>query len=142
LRIGLPQGQGADGLFERLQADLKAIGIVAVRVGPDDAAELRLVDVVARYPRVPWFLNQLSCAAQHGLCSADADRLASQAQRATDPAARAGLLAEAEAALTKANVFIPFGAPIRWSLVRGDASGFATNRWNIHPLMPMASLSK
>jgi hypothetical protein len=51
---------------------------------------------------------------------------------------RANLLGDAEATLTKANVFIPFGAPIRWSLVRGDATGFAVNRWNIHPLMPMA----
>jgi peptide/nickel transport system substrate-binding protein len=35
-------------------------------------------------------------------------------------------------------VFIPFGPPIRWSLVRGSVTGFATNRWGMHPLMPMA----
>ena len=49
---------------------------------------------------------------------------------------------QAEAELTKANVFVPFGAPIRWSLVRGEAAGFAVNRWNIHPLMPMAMRPK
>jgi peptide/nickel transport system substrate-binding protein/oligopeptide transport system substrate-binding protein len=138
LRIALPKGQGSAILFERLQADFKTIGIDSRAVGPDDEADLRLFDVVARYPRSGWFLNQLSCVALRGLCSADADESAGQALRATDPAVRANLLAEAEAELTKANVFIPFGSPIRWSLVRGEASGFAANRWNIHPLMPMA----
>jgi peptide/nickel transport system substrate-binding protein/oligopeptide transport system substrate-binding protein len=138
LRISLPQGQGSAILFERLQADFKAIGIDARLVGPDDEADLRLLDAVARYPRPGWFLNQLSCTAQRGLCSAEADRSAGQALRAIDPALHAELLAEAETELTKANVFIPFGAPIRWSLVRGEASGFAANRWNIHPLLPMA----
>jgi peptide/nickel transport system substrate-binding protein/oligopeptide transport system substrate-binding protein len=138
LRIALPRGQGGDRLFTRLQQDLAGVGIEAARADPGATAELRLIDAVARYPRVAWFLNQLSCAAKRGLCSKEADRLAADALRATDPAVRAGLLADAEATLTKANVFIPFGAPIRWSLVRGDASGFAANRWNIHPLMPMA----
>jgi peptide/nickel transport system substrate-binding protein/oligopeptide transport system substrate-binding protein len=142
LRIALPRGQGGDMLFAQLAADLKPIGVEAQRVGPDDAAELRLVDAVARYPRVAWFLDQLSCTAARGLCSEDADDLAAQAQGANDPAVRAKLLADAEVALTKANVFIPLGVPIRWSLVRGDATGFAVNRWNIHPLMPMALRSK
>jgi len=142
LRLALPRGRGGDILFARLQADLKTIGIEAQQVGADDEAELRLVDAVARYPRTSWFLNQLSCEAKRGLCSDDADRTAAEAQRATDPAVRAGLLADAEVALTKANTFIPFGPPIRWSLVRGDARGFDANRWNIHPLMPMAMLPK
>ena len=55
-----------------------------------------------------------------------------------DPASRAALLARAEAKLTDANVFIPFGPPIRWSLVRGDTSGFVANRLAYHPLMPLA----
>jgi peptide/nickel transport system substrate-binding protein/oligopeptide transport system substrate-binding protein len=138
LRIALPLGQGSAILFQRLQADFKAIGLVARQVGPDDDADLKLLDVVARYPRVAWFLNQLNCAVERGLCSDDADRSAGESLRATDPVIRANLLAEAEATLTKANVFIPFGAPIRWSLVRGDAGGFSANRWNVHPLMPMA----
>lgn len=142
LRLALPRGRGGDILFSRLRADLKAVGIAVHQVGPDDEAELRLVDAVARYPRVGWFMNQLSCAATRGLCSSDADRMAAQAQRATDPAVRAELLADAEAELTRANVFIPFGPPIRWSLVRGDVHGFTANGWNIHPLMPMALLPK
>jgi peptide/nickel transport system substrate-binding protein/oligopeptide transport system substrate-binding protein len=142
LRLALPRGPGGDILFSRLQADLKTIGIETQQVGPDDEAELRLVDAVARYPRVAWFMNQLSCVAKRGICSDDADRMAIQAQRATDPAVRAELFADAEAALTRMNAFIPFGPPIRWSLVRGEVHGFAANRWNIHPLMPMALLPK
>ena len=57
-------------------------------------------------------------------------------------AERSALLAEAEAELTAANVFIPFGPPIRWSLVRGDVNGFATNPWGWHPLMPLARLPR
>lgn len=142
LRLALPRGRGGDILFARLRADLVAVGIQAQQVGPDDEAELRLVDAVARYPRAAWFLNQLGCGARRGLCSEDADRMVAQALRATDPAVARNLLADAEAELTKANTFIPFGPPIRWSLVRGDVHGFAANRWNIHPLMPMAMLPK
>lgn len=138
LRLALPSGPGGKVLFDRLKADLLAIGIEARRVGPSEAADLRLLEAVARYPRVGWYLNQLSCTGLRGLCSESADATFAQAQRAADPALRAELLADAEAELTKANVFIPFGPPIRWSLVRGDVFGFAANRWNMHPLMPMA----
>lgn len=138
LRLAMPKGNGGDTLFARLQADLRAIGIEAQHVAPDENADLRLIDAVARYPRIGWYLNQLSCVAKRGLCSAGADLTAVEAQRTTDPLIRARLLADAEAELTRANVFIPFGPPIRWSLVRGNVSGFAANRWNVHPLMPMA----
>jgi len=142
LRIALPRGPGADTLFERLRADFQQIGIDSQRVADGAAADLRLVDAVARYPRASWFLNQLSCAAQRGLCSASADELAADARGTPDADARRLLLAEAEAELTAANVYIPFGPPIRWSLVRGEVSGFAANSWGIHPLMPMAMRPK
>ena len=41
-----------------------------------------------------------------------------------------------------ANTFIPFGTPIRWSLVSGDVTGFAPNIWGTHPLMPLAMRPK
>ncbi|MFM2301705.1 MAG: hypothetical protein RLZZ84_1441 [Pseudomonadota bacterium] len=138
LRIALPAGPGADQLFARLAVDLKAIGITARRVPLGATAELRMVDTVARYPRADWFLNQFACSPARAICSAAADRLAGQARNEPDPAKRAELYAQAEAQLTVANGYIPFGAPIRWSLVSGKASGFAVNRWNIHPLMPFA----
>lgn len=138
LRIALPDGPGADLLFARVAADFKAIGIDSRRVDEAAKADLKLIDRVAWFARSPWFLNQLSCAAARGLCSSMADRLAAQARAEPDPALRAELLSGAEAELTKTNSFLPLGVPIRWSLVGGNATGIAINRWNVHPLMPMA----
>ncbi len=142
LRIALPAGPGSDVLFEQLAKDFEAIGVEAVKVRENAAADLRLVDTVARYVRAGWFLNQLSCANVRVLCSANADRLAGQALLEPDPAKRADLFAQAEAQLTIANTFIPFGVPIRWSLVSGQTTGFMPNPWNVHPLMPLAMLPK
>jgi len=138
LQLAVPNGPGADLMFDRLQRDFSAIGVVAQRVGENDRADLRLVDEVARYPFPAWFLNRFNCTVQRGLCNKAADERMAEARAAGEPAARSALLAEAEAELTAANVFIPFGAPIRWSLVRSDAIGFAANSWGWHPLMPMA----
>lgn len=138
LRLALPIGPGADQLYARLSADLKAIGITSQRVRADADADLRLVDIVARYPRPDWFLNQFACSSARGLCSSTADRFADQARNEPDPAKRAELYAQAEAQLTIANGYIPLGVPIRWSLVSGKATGFAPNAWNIHPLLPLA----
>ncbi len=142
LRIAMPEGPGSEALFERLAADLGAIGLETERVAAGKPADLRLVDTIARYPHASWFLNRLSCKASREPCDADADARAAEALKAEDPAERAALLAEAEAELTQSNVFIPFGPPIRWSLVRGDVQGFAPNPWGWHPLMPMALLPK
>ena len=138
LRLAMPQGPGADLLFARLAGDLAKAGLVAERVGPDAAADLRWIDAVARYARVGWFLNQLHCSSQRNLCSAEADGLVAEAGDAPDTASRAALFARAEATLTEDNVFIPFGPPIRWSLVRGNSTGFVANRLAYHPLMPLA----
>ena len=142
LRIALPVGPGGDVLFRRLAADFSAVGLAATRVGPAAPADLRLLDRVAPYARPAWFLNQLSCAASRGLCDSSADALAAQALAEPDPAIQADLTAEAEARLTQANTFIPFGAPIRWSLVSGGVTGFAVNHWGVHPLMPLAMRPK
>ncbi|WP_296679475.1 ABC transporter substrate-binding protein [Novosphingobium sp.] len=138
LRIALPAGPGADILFRRLSEDFAGIGLATSRVGPSAQADLRLIDSVARYARAPWFLNQLSCASRAALCSPQADRLVEAALEEPDPVKRADLYADAEVQLTITNGYIPFGVPIRWSLVAGKATGFTANRWNVHPLMPMA----
>lgn len=142
LRIALPNGPGADLLFKRLSEDLKAIGLDPRRVPMAADADLRLVDTVARYARPAWFFNQLSCSGARALCSASADGLFARAQTEVDPVKRADLLGDAEAQLTQANSYIPFGVPIRWSLVAGGTNGFAVNRWGVHPLMPLAMLPK
>ena len=138
LRIAMPAGPGADRLYANLADDLAKAGLVAVRVGNDQPADLRLVDAVARYPRTVWFFNQLSCASRRGLCNSDVDRDLADARVEADQTARAQLVARAAIALIDANVFIPFGPPIRWSLVRGDVTGFYPNRLAYHPLMPLA----
>lgn len=141
LRIALPAGPGSDLLFDRLSSDLKAAGLIVQRVGSNADADLRLIDRIARYDRPGWFFNQLSCANARALCSVTADKLVADAQAQPDMAKRAELYAQAEAQLTTENTYIPFGAPIRWSLI-GTVNGFAPNRWGIHPLMPLASVPK
>ena len=142
LRIALPPGTGSGLFFDRLAADFRAIGVEARRVGLREPADLRLLDRVARFPAKRWFLGELSCTARRGPCSEGADRLARLAAQATVPEERLGLLSEAEAELTKANVFIPLGTPLRWSIVRRGQTGLAPNRWAAHPLMPLATVPR
>lgn len=138
LRIAIPEGPGGDLLFGRLGRNLTSVGIIVVKVGADETADLRLVDTVARYGEPQWFLNQFHCGYRGGLCSSAVDRLVEQARASSDPAEASRLLAQAEAQLTSLEAFIPFGAPIRWSLVRSNVEGFAGNRWGFHPLPPLA----
>ncbi len=138
VRVALPDGPGADILYDRLNADLAQIGVGVARVAMNAPADLQLVDTVARYPRAAWFLDQLSCSTLHPICNPAADQLAAQAAAATGTQA-GNLYAEAENALTASNVYIPLGPPIRWSLVSGEMPGFAPNHWGIHPLMALAA---
>lgn len=136
--IWLPPGEGSAILFRQLASDFARIGVLARRAEATENADLRLVDDVARYPHATWYLNRLSCQAKRGMCLAQADARVVQAGSSPDAAERAALLTEAEVELTTANLFIPFGPPIRWSLVRGSVNGFEPNMWGWHPLMPLA----
>ena len=138
VRIALPATPGGTIIFAHLRTDLAAIGLIATRVGETEGADLRLFDAVARYGRVAWFLNQLSCAAGRAVCSPDGDALVGEALATPDLPARAALLARAETQITAANGFIPLARPLRWSLVRGTITGFANNPWGLHPLLPLA----
>jgi ABC-type transport system substrate-binding protein len=142
LTIELPEGPGGDILFERLASDLKTIGIALSRPSKGEQAELVLVDRVARYADPRWFLNQFNCGLHQGICSDAADRLVAQAIATKDPAEDAALLTEAEAELTQANGYIPFGAPVRFSLIRAGVDGFSANQWAFHPLPPMAVIAR
>ncbi|MFN9633410.1 MAG: hypothetical protein ACK554_08090 [Erythrobacteraceae bacterium] len=55
-----------------------------------------------------------------------------------DMAAREKLLVEAHAALVAREVYIPLGAPVRWSLVRGSISNYLANQWGLHPLFALS----
>lgn len=142
LTVLLPEGAGSQVLFERLASDLATIGVRLQRTDRSAQADLVLIDDVATYPRASWFLNRLSCRERRGACAPQADALMAEADSAASPDERATLLAQAQAQLTDANVFIPFGAPIRWSLVRGSVNGFTPNAGNWHPLMPLSWLPR
>lgn len=142
LRLALPAGPGGNALLRQIAADYAAVGLQLVRARPGVPADLQLIDTVARYARIGWFLNQLSCASLPAVCSPAADRLAGEAVQEPDAAKRADLYAQAEAQLTMTNGYIPLGAPIRWSIVSGNSTGFAANRRGLHPLMPLAMRPK
>lgn len=134
----LPAGPGADLLFDGLAEDFAAIGVSTTRAPTPAAADLVLRDRVARYASPRWFLNQFNCAVSRGQCSEDADYLVTLALDARDAAEENSYLAEAENTLLATNLYIPLGAPIRWSLVRADIEAFSENPWNIHPLFPLS----
>lgn len=142
LRIAVPAGPGGDLLFARLEADFKSVGLAARRVPIEADADLRLIDAAASYAAAPWFFNRLSCTSQPAGCSLAADRIAADALREPDLIKRAELYSQAEAQLTVANGYIPLGVPIRWSLVGGSVTGFASNPLAVHPLMSLAMLPR
>lgn len=136
--IWLPDGPGSDLLFTALARDFATVGVSATRAEARDGADLAQRDRVARYADPRWFLNQFNCRVSGTVCSSDADYLVNLALDARNASEEASYLAEAESTLTATNLYIPLGAPIRWSLVRADVDGFVENSWNVHPLFPLS----
>ncbi len=132
LRIALPRGFGSRIFFARLRADMAAIGLEIERVTIDRPHDLRLIDRAADQSSPAWYMDQLSCTVSP-ICSMDADRLVSAARMSPDSAARAQLLAQAEAELQTTRNFIPIANPLRWSVVRPGLLGhFANGRgWHL-----------
>ena len=138
IRLGLPEGPGADLLFTYLARAWQSIGVRTERVEMGRGGDLELSDRLARYASPRWFLNQLNCTIEIGLCSEEADELVRESLSVRDPEAKAALLNQAHDILTEAEVFIPLGAPVRWSLVRGSVEGHQANAWGLHPLSELA----
>lgn len=139
VRVGLPDGPGSDLLFRQISRAWQPIGIETVRVGMDENADLELHDRLARYSSPRWFLNQFNCSLDVGLCSQAADEIVAETLELKDaPSKQAGLF-EAHSELVASEVFIPLGAPVRWSLVRGSVDGYQPNPWGLHPLFSLAS---
>jgi ABC-type transport system substrate-binding protein len=141
VHVALPEGPGSDLLFRELARAWSAIGVASRRAGPGEIADLALIDTVARYSSPRWFLNQLNCALDRGLCSPQADELVRQSLRAATVEEKLALLADAHADLVAREAFIPLGAPVRWSLVRGAVSGYQANPWAQHPLFALSQLT-
>ncbi len=138
LRLALPAGQGADQLFLRLSADFQAIGVPLTRVAIDAPADLRLLDLVARTPRGEWAIDQLACGTGRGLCDSTVDAALAAARAEGDPVNAAAQFAAARARFAAAAIFVPLAQPVRWSLVREPAPGFAPNASGLHPLQALA----
>lgn len=140
VRLWLPDGPGADRLADALALDFATIGVELRRVQVEEAADLVMIDRLARYPSARWFLNQFNCALLPGPCSPDADELVARSLVAGGADAADNLLIEAEGALLAQEVYIPLGAPVRWSLVRSGLEGFSENPWARHPLYALAGV--
>lgn len=132
LAVALPDGPGGDVLFERLREDWGALGIDVQRTNLD-AADFAMVDKVAPSPSAAWFLRQFSCA-RAKVCSEELDMLVDAARTAPLIEQRRAILADAGARMDEAVLFLPLAAPIRWSLVGQQVTGFSENRYAIHPL--------
>jgi oligopeptide transport system substrate-binding protein len=142
LSIAFSDAPGFAMLFNELSAQLGQVGIELERVDADQPSDLVLVDRIARYAEPRWFLNQFNCGLRRGLCNSEADAAVAAALAAASPQERADAIAHAEALLAAANVYIPIGAPLRWSMVRGAVDGFAANAWAWHPLPDMATIPR
>lgn len=138
VRIELPPGPGSELLLRQLTEAWSAIGVTIERVAPGEAADLELRDTLARYTSPRWYLNQFNCALRVGLCAPEADELVRQSLTEPDMAERQRLLVEAHAVLVEREVYIPLGAPVRWSLVRGNIRNYLPNPWGMHPLFPLS----
>ncbi len=141
LRIALPQGPGADMLFATVRGDLRAIGLATRRVAHNANADLRLIDQVATYNGVAWYLNQLSCG-RRNICDKKGDTLLKQAKSVTDLAERARVMAQVEQNMASYHSFIVLGQPIRWSLIKEEYEGFALNPLGYHPLPNLAAIPR
>jgi oligopeptide transport system substrate-binding protein len=132
IRLALPDGPGADILFELLQRDWGTIGFTVER-GQGVAADFVLVDEVAPSTSPAWFVRHFRCGFV-AVCDLQADQLMDGARQTPVPAQRYALLGEAAALIDDGQLFIPIGAPIRWSLVSSRIQNFAGNRYARHTL--------
>lgn len=129
VRVALPRTPGGNLLWGHLGQALLRIGVTPVRVGPDDPADLRLVDAVAPYDSARWYLVT-ACM----LCSEELRVALDAARDAPTLDARAQRIAEADRMLAEESAFIPIAQPLRWSIVALRLSAWQGNSRAWHPL--------
>ena len=132
VRVAMRDGPGYRLVFAHLRRDWRLIGVEAVRVGPQEQAELRLIDAVAPAGLASWYLRHFSCDSGR-ICDAAADQALEAARLARRGVDRRTQFAIADQILTAATPFIPIAAPVRWSLVSPRLTGFRPNRFARHP---------
>ena len=133
LRIALPRGMGSRIFFANIKADMAEIGLNVERVTPDRPHDMIMIDRVGDQSTPSWYLDHMSCTVSR-ICNIEADRLVAEARMATDIAARAALLAQAETELQRTRNFIPIANPLRWSVARSGLRGHAANGRGWHLL--------
>lgn len=133
LRIAMPPGPGATLLFASIARDWQAIGVQAIAVGPDAAADLRLIDAVAPADVASFYLRAFACDRQM-ICADVTDRLLIEARNADSLAERQVLLTQADALMMDDTPFIALGQPVRWSLVAPGLDLYRESPRAIHPL--------
>lgn len=133
LTVALPAGPGMDLLFLSLRAQFLRIGVTLERANRN--ADLTLIDEVAPYDSVAWYLGRVSCA-RDVHCSDEAEELL-KASLSAPPEERLRLLGEAEPLIEAHGGFIPLATPVRWSLVSPLIDGFAPSPRGQHSLLPL-----
>jgi peptide/nickel transport system substrate-binding protein len=133
IRIALPEGPGADLLFQLLQRDWGQLGFTLERTKSGAAADFALIDEVAPSSSVAWFVRRFRCGIAP-VCDSDADALMDGARQSPVLAQRYALLAQAAALIDGQQLFLPIAAPVRWSLVSERIQSFAGNRYARHTL--------
>jgi len=132
IRVALPNGPGADLLFQELQRDWGAIGLTVERAKDGDA-DFALIDEVAPSSSPAWYVRRFRCDAVP-VCDPQADQLMEAARQSPVPAQRYALLVQAASLIDDGQLFIPITAPVRWSLVSVRIQNFAGNRYARHTL--------
>lgn len=133
IRIAMPDAPGSRIVLSRLAADWGAIGLTVEAVKSGQAADFRLIDLVAPSTSPAWYLRNFRCG-EVAICDPKADELLDGARSATVTAQSDALLAQAAQEMDSQQLFISLTAPIRWSLVSDRVQGFATNRFARHTL--------
>ena len=122
LSVALPEGPGMDLLFVALSTQYRKIGVELERV--ERKADLTLIDEVAPYDSVSWYLGQVSCA--RGVhCDEKAEELLKASVSTGTMQDRLNLLGEAEPLIQAHGGFISLATPVRWSLVARRLNAFA-----------------
>jgi len=129
--IALPEGPGMDLLFLALKVQFRAIDVEIERV--EKNADMTLIDEVAPYESVSWYLGRLSCA-RNVRCDPEAEALLRASQDAVSIEERLVFLGQAEVLVQAYNGYIPLATPVRWSLVDPRLNGYAPSRRAHHDL--------
>ncbi|HEV8406748.1 MAG TPA: ABC transporter substrate-binding protein [Sphingomicrobium sp.] len=138
IRLALPDGPGANMLFQLLQRDWGQLGLTIVRASNGSAADFILIDEVAPSTGPSWFVRHFRCN-RVSVCDPQVDQLIDGARQSPVPAQRYALLGQAAALIDGDELFLPITAPVRWSLVSPSIQNFAGNRYARHTLTELGT---